>query len=398
MKKITFFTLLLTLFILSTVSNAQIGVNNTNPKSILDIAASNPSNPTQTDGILLPRISKLPSINPTADQDGMLAFLDTPDGHYKKGLHYWNNSLSTWVPYGGEWADSYNGGLEDLAYATQANSNYVTVVVTDDGKIGLGTDSPQESLEIKMSGDNDIQITSATPPNAPNFIFFTKKGTFNSPSRMTDNTPIGAITGTVWTGSGRSDNVAMIRSAADGNHSSTNLATKFNLSTTGTGYATAGANGIEMTIKASGNIGIGTETPTAYLQLKAGTASAESAPLKFNAGTNLSTPEAGTLEFDGTHLYFTPSTSRKILLKGLTNTATLNFPVIVNGVTDELTVTVPGANIGSSCNCAPVGGIETNLKWSCYVSAANTVTVRLSNISASAIDPSSRSWKVTVIE
>src|SRR5690242_13692363 len=39
--------------------------------------------------------------------------------------------------------------------------------------------------------------------------------------------------------------------------------------------------------------------------LPAGTATAGTAPLKLASGTNLSTTEAGAIEFDGTHLYFT---------------------------------------------------------------------------------------------
>ena len=58
-------------------------------------------------------------------------------------------------------------------------------------------------------------------------------------------------------------------------------------------------------ITSSGNVGIGTTSPTAYLQLKAGTATASTAPLKFTAGTNLTAAEAGAMEWDGTSLYMT---------------------------------------------------------------------------------------------
>ena len=48
-------------------------------------------------------------------------------------------------------------------------------------------------------------------------------------------------------------------------------------------------------------------TPSAWLTLRAGSATAGTAPLKLTSGTVLGTPEAGAIEFDGTNLYFTDS-------------------------------------------------------------------------------------------
>lgn len=45
--------------------------------------------------------------------------------------------------------------------------------------------------------------------------------------------------------------------------------------------------------------------------IRAGVASAGGAPLKFTSGTNLTAPEAGAMEYNGTYLYFSPSTTRK---------------------------------------------------------------------------------------
>lgn len=52
-------------------------------------------------------------------------------------------------------------------------------------------------------------------------------------------------------------------------------------------------------------IGVGTITPTASLHIKAGTATASTAPFKLTSGTNLTTAEAGAVEYNGTNLFFT---------------------------------------------------------------------------------------------
>lgn len=65
----------------------------------------------------------------------------------------------------------------------------------------------------------------------------------------------------------------------------------------------------------AGNIGIGgaggVTNPTARLHIKAGSATAGTAPLKLNSGTVLTTPEAGAIEFDGTDLFWTVGSTRK---------------------------------------------------------------------------------------
>lgn len=65
----------------------------------------------------------------------------------------------------------------------------------------------------------------------------------------------------------------------------------------------------KMLMKANGNLGIGTSLPTAVLHLKAGTATANTAPQKFTSGTELTTPEAGVLETSGTQLKYSTSTT-----------------------------------------------------------------------------------------
>ena len=57
------------------------------------------------------------------------------------------------------------------------------------------------------------------------------------------------------------------------------------------------------------NVGIGTTTPMALLHINSGKATANSAPLKFTSGTNLTTPEAGAVEYDGVNTYITNETT-----------------------------------------------------------------------------------------
>jgi hypothetical protein len=74
--------------------------------------------------------------------------------------------------------------------------------------------------------------------------------------------------------------------------------------------ATVGASGI---FTSGDNTGFGVSSPSAILQLKAGTATAGTAPLKLTAGTNLTTPETGAIEFDGTNLFITNASGRKTI-------------------------------------------------------------------------------------
>jgi len=66
-----------------------------------------------------------------------------------------------------------------------------------------------------------------------------------------------------------------------------------------------GATVKTITVNSSDNVGIGTEAQTARLHLAAGTASAGTAPLKFDAGTLLTNPESGTIEYSGDKFYIT---------------------------------------------------------------------------------------------
>ena len=74
----------------------------------------------------------------------------------------------------------------------------------------------------------------------------------------------------------------------------------------------------------AGNFGVGQTTPTAVLHLKAGTATANTAPIKLTSGTLLTTAEAGALEFLTDAYYATTTTGavRRMIVAGNTGRAT----------------------------------------------------------------------------
>lgn len=91
------------------------------------------------------------------------------------------------------------------------------------------------------------------------------------------------------------------------------------------------------------------------------------------------------------------STSSSAIQDVLSATATLNFPSIGSNSTEELTLTVTGAVAGDTVALGAPSSLEASLVAFGFVSAANTVTIRLHNSGGGAVDPASATWRATVI-
>lgn len=80
----------------------------------------------------------------------------------------------------------------------------------------------------------------------------------------------------------------------------------------------------------------------------------------------------------------------------LRGSATLDFPSVAAAGATTLTITVKGAAVGDACwvgfRAAPTSG----LIYSAWVSAADTVTVRVQNVTAGAVDAASAVYDVWV--
>jgi len=138
-----------------------------------------------------------------------------------------------------------------------------------------------------------------------------------------------------------------------------------------------------------------TTAPTALLMLAAGTATANTAPLKFTSGTNLTAVENGAVEYDGTDYFVSSGGTRYLLTRTLRGSATLDFPSTSAGTVSDLTITVTGAADGDVVSFSVPNASQTaDGRYSAWVSAADTVTIRFSPISTA--DPASGTFKATV--
>lgn len=140
--------------------------------------------------------------------------------------------------------------------------------------------------------------------------------------------------------------------------------------------------------------------PTALLHLAAGTATANTAPLKLTSGTNLTTPEDGAIEYNGTNYYATSGSTRYQVSLSLSNSATLDFGSTSAGASTDLTITVTGAAVGDYVVLGvPNGSVPNNGGFFGWVSATDTVTVRyFNNDLTNAKDPASGTFKATVLK
>lgn len=146
----------------------------------------------------------------------------------------------------------------------------------------------------------------------------------------------------------------------------------------------------------------GVTTPTAYVHIGAGTATANSAPLKINAGTLLTTPENGAIEADGNDLYVTKNGTRYKLVKALTGQLSTNFGGVSLGASGVATATLsvtgvqPGDVISVNANAGAVNPPQIII--TAYVATANTVTIQAFNAGSTSITLGTDTYKVKILQ
>lgn len=79
-------------------------------------------------------------------------------------------------------------------------------------------------------------------------------------------------------------------------------------------------------------------------------------------------------------------------------TATLDFPSVAAGANTTLTITVTGAAVGDDAVLIFDSAPQVGLNFVAWVSAADTVTVRVENYTAAAKDAASVAYRVIVFK
>lgn len=240
-----------------------------------------------------------------------------------------------------------------------------------------------------LTNDSGFITSSALSPYLPltGAIYATTTG--NGLSLTTSTLTTGSLVSLSSTGTGAGSNTQTVLNIATSGANGTSSQTTYGAYVTNTHTGTTSTNvGLYVSasgatnnyglIVANGNVGIGQTSPTARLHIAAGTASAGTSPLKFTSGTNLTTPEAGAMEYDGTSLYFSPSTTRRTVVLD-TATQTLTNKRInprVQAVTSASTVT-PSADNDDEVVITAQGAALTLANWSGTPVQGQAIIIRI---------------------
>jgi len=395
------------LTLIGEITMAQVSINSTgaapNSSAMLDITSTNK-------GILIPRVADTTSVSSPAV--GLLIYRTTsPQGFFYFDGQKWQKIGVTGSSSSVNYVDlttnqTINGNKTwngNATFNSGLNASGGTINLNNDSNSTININSGNSNGTVNIAngtlGGNAINIGNIIGSTNLNLRVGTGNFTLDGVGASSYNIGSSITTGSITLG-GSAQTGAIVIGGGSG-------AQALNFGTGGTGIKTinigtgAVANSIRIGNTTSGTkTGINQTTPTAQLHLGAGYATASNgAPLKFTAGTNLTTPENGSVEYDGTNYFVTSGSTRYTLAKTITTTVTLNFGNTLTNTSSDITVTVTGAALNDVVIIGvPNGSVNNNSCYTAWVSTANSVKVRFNNYSSATINPASGTFRITVLK
>ncbi|MGK6341464.1 hypothetical protein ACMGDK_04445 [Chryseobacterium sp. DT-3] len=191
--------------------HSQIGINTPNPQATLDVVGK-PNSIKIMDGIIAPRITgaQLRAKTYTASQTGAMVYVtaaDTaPAGQTadvtSSGYFYFDGSLNKWQklntgntaigdPTADAFIDDPAGTMVKLGKSSTGAARITNTdfVIKDNGKVGIGTSSPDSGLHLKESstaGSNQLKVESV---NTSSLLTLERSGVNN----LSTGTELGKI-------------------------------------------------------------------------------------------------------------------------------------------------------------------------------------------------------------
>jgi hypothetical protein len=186
----------------------------------------------------------------------------------------WNNTLLQWEPQanpaasgwsltgnGGTTGSNFLGTTDALPLSVRTN-NTARMTVLSTGEVGIGTATPAGAFHA--AGTTPFYMDRANGANGSNLALRSSNGSIAAPTATALNDMIGRVTFVGHTGSGYGTTLAGIRAHATQAWTTTAQGSRLVFATTADNTATQTD---QMTLDQNGNLGIGTPTPLAKLDV-----------------------------------------------------------------------------------------------------------------------------------
>ena len=274
---------------MTVLANGNVGIGTNTPWTKLSVEGSGS-----------PQAASIQAAN-TADAAGEKAYIRS----YVHGPNSGNPVFRAVVNGVTEWSFGIDNSDNDkfkIGNTSDVGTSFDQFTIDTTGKVGIGTTNPTQKLDVQGTISSSAVSDDSTALSLNNSAISNRWNIYNLPS--TDVSSPKAL---------------MFENCDNGPCER------------------------KLTMKTTGQLGLGVVAPTAKFHIGASDGTAFTAPLKLTAGTNLSTPEDGAMEFDGTNLYFTSSGTRRTIASSSSGTLTGNVSAINNSI-GSITMTPSAGN------------------------------------------------------